>query len=89
VTAFIAFGKVLSPQFMIWLIPLVPLVRSKVAQLLLVGALVLTQVEFPARYWALANDFRPSIAGVVLARDLVLVLLFALFLLEPRLEPGE
>jgi hypothetical protein len=89
VTAFIAFGKVLSPQFMIWLIPLVPLVRSKVAQLLFVGALVLTQVEFPARYWALANDFRPSIAGVVLARDLVLVLLFALLLVEPGLEPGE
>ncbi len=89
VTAFIAFGKVLSPQFMIWLIPLVPLVRSRLAQVLFVGALVLTQVEFPARYWALANDFRPSIAGVVLARDLVLVFLFALLLVEPWLERVE
>jgi hypothetical protein len=89
VLAFVAFGKVLSPQYMIWLIPLVPLVRSRVAQLLLVGALVLTQVEFPGRYWQLATDLKPSIAGVVLARDLVLVALFGLLLWEPRRERVE
>jgi len=89
VVAFVAFGKVLSPQYLVWLIPLVALVRSRRMQALLVAALVLTQVEFPARYWPFANDLRPSISGVVLARDLVLVAIFALLVLEPGRERVE
>jgi len=89
VVAFAAFGKVLSPQYLVWLIPLVPLVRSRRVQALLVAALVLTQVEFPARYWRLANELRPSISWVVLARDLVLVAIFALLVLEPGRERVE
>src|SRR5204862_7822563 len=57
VAAFIAFGKVLSPQFLIWLIPLVPLVRGRrgvAASAVLLVALVLTQLWFPYRYWRLA-----------------------------------
>lgn len=76
VCAFIAFGKVLSPQFLIWLVPLVPLVRGRrglAATGLLTAALVLTQVWFPQRYWDYVGTFR--LAGVVLARDLVLVAL--------------
>jgi uncharacterized membrane protein len=76
VCAFIAFGKVLSPQFLIWLVPLVPLVRGRrglAATGLLASALVLTQVWFPRRYWAYA--LQGHLAGVVLARDLVLVAL--------------
>lgn len=74
--AFVAFDKVLSPQFLIWLVPLVPLVRGRrglASAGLLAGALVLTQVWFPWRYWDYANHFH--LAGVVLARDLVLVAL--------------
>ncbi len=89
VVAFVTFGKVLSPQYLVWLIPLVALVRSRRAQTLLVAGLVLTQVEFPARYWQLANELRPSISWVVLARDLVLVALFALLVLEPGRERVE
>jgi uncharacterized membrane protein len=76
VCAFVAFGKVLSPQFLIWLIPLVPLVRGVrgvVATALLTGALILTQVWFPKHYWAYVSSF--ARADVVLARDLVLVVL--------------
>ena len=79
VTAFVAFGKVLSPQFLIWLFPLVPLVagrRGLLASALLLVALVLTQLWFPVRYWDLvALDAAPS--WLLLARDLTLVALLA------------
>jgi hypothetical protein len=76
VCAFIAFGKVLSPQFLLWLIPLVPLVggrRGAAATALLTAALLLTQAWFPWRYFDYAGPFH--LAWVVLLRDLVLVAL--------------
>jgi len=83
--AFVAFDKVLSPQFLIWLVPLVPLVRARrgvAAAGLLAVALVLTQVWFPWRYWDYADRFH--LAGVVLARDLVLVALLGALALRLR-----
>jgi hypothetical protein len=62
----------------LWLIPLVPLVRGRrglAATALLTVACALTQVWFPQRYFAYADDF--ELAWVVLLRDLVLVALFA------------
>jgi uncharacterized membrane protein len=85
VVAFIVFGKVLSPQYLLWLIPLVPLVRGRrglAATGLLTLALVLTQVWFPQHYFDYALRFRR--AGVVLARDLVLVGLLALLVWPVR-----
>jgi uncharacterized membrane protein len=84
VCAFVAFDKVLSPQYLLWLIPLVPLVRGRrglAATGLLTVACVLTQVWFPQRYFAYTDDF--GLAWVVLLRDLVLVALFAA-LVTPR-----
>jgi hypothetical protein len=81
VCAFVAFGKVLSPQFLIWLIPVVPLVRGRRglwASALLLAALTLTQVWFPFRYFRLALDFDTGLSWVLLARDLVLVALAVL-----------
>jgi hypothetical protein len=78
VCAFVAFGKVLSPQFLIWLIPVVPLVRGRRglwAGALLLATLVLTQIWFPFRYFRLALDFEAGLSWVLLARDLVLVAL--------------
>lgn len=80
---FVALGKVLSPQFLIWLVPVVPLVaglRGLRASALLAGGLVLTQLWFPSRYWDLARelDLLPSV--LVLARDLVLVALLVVLL---------
>ena len=89
--AFVALGKVLSPQFLIWLAPVVPLVagrRGLRASALLALALVLTQLWFPARYWELALEFDPLASSLVLARDLVLVALLVV-LVRPGSEPAR
>ena len=85
VVAFVALGKVLSPQYLVWLLPLVPLVggrRGLRATWLLLVACVLTQLWFPFRYWDLvAPLLRPGAepdavaSWLVLARDLVLLAL--------------
>jgi hypothetical protein len=90
--AFVALGKVLSPQFLIWLVPVVALVagvRGLRASALLAGAFVLTQLWFPSRYWDLARelDLVPSL--LVLARDLVLVALLVVLLRDNRREPAR
>jgi hypothetical protein len=82
VCGFVAFGKVLSPQFLIWLVPLVPLVRGRrglAASALLAAALVLTQLWFPFRYWDLALHFRMFPSWLVFLRDVALVAIFAVF----------
>jgi hypothetical protein len=78
--AFVALGKVLSPQFLIWLLPLVPLVagpRGLAASLLLAGACLLTRGWFPDRYWELVKEFDPVASWLVLVRDLTLVALLS------------
>jgi hypothetical protein len=77
--AFIAFGKVLSPQFLIWLIPVIPLIagnRGVTASLVLLATLVVTQLWFPYRYWDLALHFDALASWLVLVRDLGLLVLF-------------
>ena len=82
VVCFVALGKVFSPQFLIWLVPLVPLVAGRVgaaATALLAAALLATQGWFPSRYWPFALGDDAAVPWLVLARDvLVLVLLAAL-----------
>jgi hypothetical protein len=88
VAATLAFGKVFSPQFVIWLIPLVPLVRGRrgiASSALLAVALVLTQLWFPHHYWELARGFAQRESWLLLARDLTVVALAAV-LAWPRLE---
>jgi hypothetical protein len=85
VVAFIAFGKVLSPQFLIWLLPLVPLVGGSTglaACAIFAVTLVTTQLWFPHRYWDLVT-LGPE-AWLVLVRDLLLVGLFAALLVAIR-----
>ena len=77
----------LSPQFLIWLVPVVPLVgglRGLRASLLLAVALVLTQLWFPSRYWDLARELDPLPSTLVLLRDLVLVALLVTLIKRSR-----
>jgi hypothetical protein len=88
VAALLAFGKVFSPQFVIWLVPFVLLVgglRGLAAGALLAAVLGLTHAWFPHHYWALAQGFAPTQAGELLARDLCVVALFVV-LVWPGLQ---
>jgi uncharacterized membrane protein len=88
VVAFIAFGKVLSPQFLIWLLPLVPLVGGSAGITgcwVFAGALVTTQLWFPHRYWHVVA--LESASWLVLVRDLLLVALLAV--LAAAIRPGS
>lgn len=80
IVAFVTFGKVVSPQFLIWLLAIVVLVqgmRGVLATTLLLVACALTRMWFPREYWALVKQFDPTSSWLVLARDLALVAVFA------------
>lgn len=88
ICAFIVFGRVLSPQYMIWLLPLVPLLRGRrgIAATALLGAALLdTLYWFPGRYWTYV--YGAHLAWLVLARNLMLVGLLALLSLPGRALP--
>jgi uncharacterized membrane protein len=90
VVGFVAFAKVLSPQFLIWLIPLVPLVLGRIgviATTLLAVALVTTQLFFPYRYWDVVS--LENSTWLVFVRDVLLVALFAVLLVAIRRERAE
>jgi uncharacterized membrane protein len=80
VCAFVVFGKVLSPQYLIWLLPLVPLVRGRrglAATAVLAAALVATQIWLPShRYLGYASSPH-HLAWLVLSRNLLLLTLLA------------
>jgi hypothetical protein len=78
VAGYIAFSKVFSPQYMVWLLPLVPLARVRGATALLVVATAMTQIWEPWRYGDYYRDFPPWITTLVLVRDLLVVALFVL-----------
>jgi glycosyl transferase family 87 len=78
--AFVALGKVLSPQFLIWLLPVVPLAWRLGANVLLAAVLVLTQLWFPFRYWDLVREFDPLTSWLVVARDFALVALLVVLI---------
>jgi Glycosyltransferase family 87 len=81
-------GTVLSPQYVVWLIPLVPLVggrRGTAAILLFIVAAGLTNVWIPDKYFAYQEGLAAGPAAILLLRNLAL-LAVALVLLLPRIN---
>jgi uncharacterized membrane protein len=75
VAAFAAFGKVISPQYLVWTLPLAALALAWRRHALfgaLAGATVLTFVEFPAHYFSVV-DAEPWALALVAARNALLV----------------
>lgn len=88
-SAQVAVGRVLSPQFVIWLVPLVPLVRGRrghAASAVLALALLMTHVWFPGPYREYVNNVESGQLGptvLLLWRNALLVVLL-LVLVAPR-----
>jgi hypothetical protein len=97
VVAFATFGKVFSPQYMVWIAAAVPLALGRVrtsALLATLGAILLTHYVWVDRYQDLLQA--GQVSWLLLARNLLLVALFCMlavelatrrFLIAPREGP--
>lgn len=84
VAGFLAFAKFISPQYLLWLLPLVPLVLAPfavAASALLAAAMVLGQLWFFHYRELFSVD---DVAWLVVARDVLLVALYGVLLAALR-----
>jgi hypothetical protein len=85
VAAFVAFGKVLTPQFVLWLLPFAACVGGRpgtIGRGLLLAACVLTSLVYP--WWTdQILGFGPLIVIAMNARNALLVALWAVWTLAP------
>ena len=82
VVAFVAFGKVFSPQYVAWLAPIGALSWAwgrRAPALLIALAILLTRFEFPSRYFALVEGDGGARA-LVAVRDAALLAALALLM---------
>lgn len=89
VAAYVTFAKVLSPQYMVWLFPLVPLVRGRRglwATVILGVAAVLTQLWEPQHHGDLYRHFAMRESVLVMTRDALLIAMLAVLMWPRPLE---
>ena len=79
--ALMTFGKVLSPQYFVWILPAWALVAARDRWIAVLGGLTLalTQAEFPALFRNLLY-MEPAGLAVVVARNMLLLAMFAVAL---------
>jgi bacteriorhodopsin len=90
VTALVATGKVFSPQFLLWLIVLVPLVpgmTGRIATIACLVAMLLTTSLFPFRYFALSQAAALQ-TTLLLVRNGIVLAVFVLLVRALRRETG-
>ena len=91
ILAFMLGSKVLSPQYVIWLLPLVPLGAGGVAGILVsvvfLAVCWTTSQVYPLHYDDLLNGRAPG-PELLFARNLLLVVLWSLLLLLPQEDAG-
>jgi uncharacterized membrane protein len=89
VAAFVVFGKVLSPQYLLWLVLFVPAlrgVRANSVTALLAAAALVTALYFPRWFPAIVEDLAPHGLAAIAIRNLLLVALLVALLW--RIERG-
>lgn len=90
--ALLVAGKVLSPQFLVWIVPAAVLVKGRfgwASAIVAALALLLTHAYFPTSYWQLVALQDPQMALLVL-RNAVLIALLALVWPRPGMHrPAE
>jgi hypothetical protein len=80
VASFAVFGKVFSPQYAVWLVPLLAMTlawRQWAAASLAAAAMLFTRIEFPARFDDLVLR-RTGTVLLVLERNLFVIVLVGL-----------
>ncbi|MCW2977475.1 MAG: hypothetical protein JWM06_2756 [Actinomycetia bacterium] len=91
VVGFVAFGKVFSPQYVDWLVPLVPAAGAAASAVLLV-VLALTRVVFD-RFHApggpSGEHYKAALTWWVFARDLLVVALYGLLVVRLWRRPNS
>ncbi|HEX2232648.1 MAG TPA: glycosyltransferase 87 family protein [Thermoleophilaceae bacterium] len=90
VAAYVALGRVLSPQYVIWLAPLGALAfawRMHAAAAAIAAATVLTQIEFPAHYFDVVER-EPAATALVALRNSALLLAVSLLAAEAARYPS-
>jgi len=83
ILVFILGNKVLSPQYLIWLLPLLPLAGSGLANLLFLVAAALTALIYPAHFQEFYTA-TPLVVGMLTARNLLLIAVCFLLLGDRR-----
>jgi hypothetical protein len=76
VIAYVALGKVFSPQYLVWLLPIGAIscaLSSPLSRALLIGACALAQFEYPFVYKLTNIAVEPLLGEIALARNILLL----------------
>ncbi len=91
IVVFMITNKVFSPQFMVWLYPLFPLVSGRFRTaiwVIFLTAACLTWYIYPLNYWDLV-DIEQSAVNALILRNVLMILMAALLLGEKSPEAGD